>query len=79
MKAAVPAWIVRPWRRIKYRRVADRVPRMAMFGVDREEVIDTVRAAGGEVVEALDDTSHGTDCAGFLYIARPAFHVLPST
>jgi len=71
MKRAIPRWIVRRWRAFKYFRIADRVPRMAMFGMLRADVVDTVENAGGRILDVVEDRSHGTDVPGFLYIVQP--------
>lgn len=70
VKRATPLWAVRLWRRYKYRRIADREPRMAMFGLPLEVVTEAVRTAGGTLLNALEDHSHGTAVAGFLYIVN---------
>jgi SAM-dependent methyltransferase len=68
LKRAIPRWIVRRWRGFKYQRIADRVPRMAMFGLMRVDVVETIAKAGGRLLDALDDRSHGSEVPGFLYI-----------
>jgi SAM-dependent methyltransferase len=70
LKRAIPRWVVRRWRGFKYRRIADRVPRMAMFGLARTDVVDIIRDARATLLDALDDRSHGTDVPGYLYIVR---------
>ena len=43
---------------------------MAMFGLVRVDIVHTIAKAGGQLLDALDDRSHGTDVPGFLYIVE---------
>ena len=61
------------WRRLKYGFLTTSSgPQMEMFGIAREEVEAIIRGAGGRVLEARPDDSHGPDGNGFEYwVTKP--------
>jgi ubiquinone/menaquinone biosynthesis C-methylase UbiE len=68
LKRRLPKPVVSAWRRLKYAYLtASWRPRIEMFGIAREEVESIIRAAGGRVLEAKPDDSHGPDGNGFEY------------
>jgi len=73
LKRSLSDWIVRSWRRLKFRVTVRRSEAWReIHGLTREEVTALITRAGGRVVAAHPDQSHGTDGAGFEYWAtRP--------
>ncbi|SRR6266849_730659 len=68
VKRRLPRWIVRVYRRGRYRLILrDSLHRMEMFGVEREAVVALITEAGGRLVEVRGDQSHGTPEPGFEY------------
>jgi SAM-dependent methyltransferase len=67
LKRRLPKPFVTAYRWFKYRLVLGRIPRMDMFGVSRETVLDVIRSAGGEILEIRPDQSHGQGVPGFEY------------
>jgi SAM-dependent methyltransferase len=65
-KQTLPKPIVRAWRRFKYR-VLIMPGRMRMFGIDRPNVEAVITKAGGRLIWAKPDNSHGLDGLGFEY------------
>lgn len=72
-KRHLPGWMVRLYRRFKYRvLLRSSVRRMEMFGLPRDEVIAIVTAAGGTILDVRDDRSHGTPGPGYAYwVTKP--------
>ena len=64
LKRLLPRPLVVAWRRLKYWAGA---PPIMMFGLPRDAVVDRIRRAGGTVVAAFPDASHGGDEPGFEY------------
>ncbi len=67
LKRSLPAWLVRPYRRLKYIWFGRTSSYMAMYGLAREEVTSLVERSGGRVLDVRSDQSHGTPCPGFSY------------
>jgi SAM-dependent methyltransferase len=68
LKSRLPRPIVRAYRRLKYRFIVDESePAMAMFGMARREVEQLLADAGGRVLAARPDQSHGPMVPGFEY------------
>ena len=70
LKRALPRWIVRSYRRVRFRRLVRRRPpvsRMYMFGLTRDAVLRVLDGAGARVLRIDDDWSHGTQAPGYLY------------
>jgi SAM-dependent methyltransferase len=67
LKRSVPAWLLRPYRELKYHWFRRSSSYMAMNGLAREDVISLVERAGGQLLEVRPDHSHGTPCPGFSY------------
>jgi len=73
-KRWLPASMIRPWRRFKYRLIVDLSARMEMFGVSRDEVLSLVAGAGGRILEVQPDQSHGQDVPGYAYWVTTGEH-----
>jgi SAM-dependent methyltransferase len=76
LKRRLPKGLVLAWRRLKYA-LLTHAPggpaQMEMFGMDREEVEGLIRDAGGVLLEAKPDDSHGPEGNGFEYwVTKPA-------
>lgn len=70
VKRALPRWIIRAYRHVRFRRIVRRerrVRRMYMFGITRDDVLGVLRRANGLVLRVDADASHGTDGAGYVY------------
>jgi SAM-dependent methyltransferase len=70
LKRLAPGWLVRAYRRLRFRRLVprrEREQRMYMFGLTREAVLDVLRRADAGVLRIDDDRSHGSDVAGYVY------------
>jgi SAM-dependent methyltransferase len=68
LKRRIPKPVVLAWRKVKYAFLTTAGgPQIEMFGIEREEVEAHIRAAGGRLLEALPDNSHGPDGKGFEY------------
>ncbi len=62
LKRSLPRTLVVAYRRVKYHLiVGDPAPRMEMFGLARDEVVDLIARAGGRLVCDRSDSSHGVD------------------
>ena len=73
-KQRLPKGIVLAWRRLKYALLTrgPRSAKMEMYGMDREEVEAHIRDAGGRLLEAKPDQSHGPEGKGFEYwVTKP--------
>jgi SAM-dependent methyltransferase len=73
LKRRLPKSLVLAWRKLKYAFLTTAGgPQIEMFGIVREEVEAVIRAAGGRVLAALPDNSHGPDGSGFEYwVTKP--------
>jgi SAM-dependent methyltransferase len=66
LKRYAPTPLVLAYRRLKFRLIVDYAlldhndPRMHLFALSREEVIQVIRRAGGDVLAISPDQSHGT-------------------
>jgi SAM-dependent methyltransferase len=70
LKPYLPRALVRAYRLVKYRFIVDEsLPKMAMFGMARDIVLELVTAAGGRVLTTSPDQSHGPIVPGFEYWA----------
>jgi hypothetical protein len=68
VRRAVPAPIVRLYRRYKYRVVLrNSLERMEMFGLAGEVVVDLIEKGGGHLTAMRPDHSHGLPTPGFEY------------
>jgi ubiquinone/menaquinone biosynthesis C-methylase UbiE len=67
LKRLVPAWLVHPYRRLKYIWFQRTSAYMAMHGLEREQVTSLVKRSGGRLLDVRSDQSHGTLCPGFSY------------
>jgi SAM-dependent methyltransferase len=68
LKRRLPKPVVLAWRRLKYAFLTTSSgPVMEMFGMAREDVEAHIRAAGGRLLEAKSDNSHGLEGTGFEY------------
>jgi SAM-dependent methyltransferase len=65
LKRRLPKVLVRAYRRFKYHFLFG--PRMEMFGMDRDEVSDTIRQGHGTILDIRPDQSHGPGVPGFEY------------
>jgi SAM-dependent methyltransferase len=75
LKQRLPKGVVLAWRRLKYALLtrAAGSAKMEMFGMDRDEVEGHIRDAGGVLLEAKPDDSHGPVGNGFEYwVTKPA-------
>jgi SAM-dependent methyltransferase len=68
LKPYLPRALVRAYRLVKYRLIVDEsTPSMSMFGMPRDAVLALVADAGGHVLTARPDQSHGPSVPGFEY------------
>ena len=68
VKQRLPRSLVLAWRKVKYAFLTTSTgPQMEMFGINRPEVEAHIRAAGGRLLEAKSDNSHGLDGSGYEY------------
>lgn len=69
LKRRVPRFVVRAYRCVKYAYLfLTSAPRMRMFGMPHREVTALLERAGGEVLQAVADDSHGIPAVrGFEY------------
>ena len=68
LKRRLPKGLVLAWRRLKYAFLTTSSgAQIEMFGIAREEVEAIIRRAGGRLLEAKPDNSHGPDGNGFEY------------
>jgi trans-aconitate methyltransferase len=75
LKQRLPRPVVVGWRRLKYRLITrSATARMEMFGIEREEVEAIIKKAGGRLLEAKPDRSHGPQGQGFEYWVTPKGH-----
>jgi SAM-dependent methyltransferase len=72
VKQRLPRGLVVQWRRLKYRVLTARASTgIEMFGIPRHRVEQVIARAGGRLVEAIPDSSHGDRGSGFEYwVAR---------
>jgi hypothetical protein len=60
--------VVVAWRRLKYRLIVRHAgAQIEMFGMKRAEVEELIASAGGRLLAAKPDHSHGPDGSGFEY------------
>jgi SAM-dependent methyltransferase len=73
LKRRLPKSLVLAWRRLKYAFLTTSSgAQMEMFGMARDEVEALIRGAGGRLLEARPDDSHGPDGNGFEYwVTKP--------
>ena len=68
LKRIIPRRLVVGWRRLKFRAIASRqADGIEMFGMPRRRVEQIIRRAGGRLLEAIPDSSHGERGTGFEY------------
>ena len=68
LKSWLPRPLVRAYRLVKYRLIVDEsLPSMAMFGMPQAAVLALVNGAGGRLLCATPDQSHGPAVPGFEY------------
>jgi len=68
LKRHLPRWLVVAWRRLKYFLIVrSGGAQIEMFGMARAEVEALIREAGGQLVEAVPDHSHGDVGDGWEY------------
>jgi SAM-dependent methyltransferase len=68
VKRRLPPGLIVQWRRLKYRVITARAATgIEMFGIPRHRVEQVVARAGGRIVEAIPDSSHGDRGSGFEY------------
>lgn len=68
LKQWAPRWIVRAWRRVKFRAIPDERSRgMYMFGLPKHDVVALLASTGATLLQTRDDRSHGTDAPGYEY------------
>jgi SAM-dependent methyltransferase len=68
LKKSLPKPVVLAWRKVKYAFLTTSAgPHMEMFGINRPEVEAHIRAAGGRLLEAKPDNSHGLEGNGYEY------------
>lgn len=73
LKRRLPRPIVVLWRRLKYLFIRKRSgAHIEMFGMARGEVESLIAAAGGRLLAATPDYSHGESGTGFEYWVTPA-------
>ena len=70
LKRRLPKALVRIHRLMKYRLFVAPLPRMDMFGLQRDVVLEIVRHAGGTILAVVPDQSHGAGVPGFEYWVR---------
>jgi SAM-dependent methyltransferase len=73
-KQRLPRPLVSWWRWIKFQFLPKAPPPLiGRFGLQREEVLELARRAGGAVLHVAADDSHGDSVPGFVYwVIRPA-------
>ena len=75
LKRMMPRWMVRAYRRARFRRLVRRPPpdsRMYMFGLTRDAVLRVLGRARARVLRIDDDSGHGTRGPGYLYwVTKP--------
>jgi hypothetical protein len=70
LKRLAPQPLVTWWRRLKYAVITrgSRVVTMEMFGLPQDDVLRVIHSAGGRLIDARPDDSHGDDAVrGFEY------------
>jgi SAM-dependent methyltransferase len=68
LKRGLPKSVVLAWRKMKYAFLTTSSgPQMEMFGINRPDVEAQIRAAGGHLLEAKPDNSHGLEGSGYEY------------
>ena len=67
LKRALPGWLVRAYRGVKYPLLRTDIPDMDMFGMARERVVDLVEGCGAQILAIEPDQGHGTSVPGFQY------------
>ena len=68
VKQRLPRSLVVQWRRLKYRVITARAATgIEMFGIPRRRVERVIARAGGQLMEAIPDSSHGDRGSGFEY------------
>jgi hypothetical protein len=68
IKQRLPRPLVLAWRKVKYAFLTTSTgPQMEMFGMNRPDVETHIRAAGGRLLEAKPDNSHGLEGNGYEY------------
>ena len=66
-KRQLPKALVHVHRLVKYRLFVAPIPRMDMFGLPRDAVLELIRHAGGVALAVVPDQSHGAGVPGFEY------------
>jgi SAM-dependent methyltransferase len=68
LKRNLPRPLVLAWRKLKYAFLSTSTgPQIEMFGINRPEVEGLIRAAGGRLLAAKPDNSHGLEGRGYEY------------
>jgi SAM-dependent methyltransferase len=68
VKPRLPRGLIVQWRRLKYRIITARAAAgIEMYGIPRRRIEQVVARAGGRLVEAIPDSSHGDRGSGFEY------------
>ena len=67
LKRALPGWLVRAYRGVKYPLLRTDIPDMDMFGMARERVVELVEGGGAQILAIEPDQGHGTSVPGFQY------------
>lgn len=67
LKRALPGWLVRAYRGVRYPLLRTDTPDMDMFGMARERVVELVEGCGAQILAIEPDQGHGTSVPGFQY------------
>jgi SAM-dependent methyltransferase len=70
LKRHLPTPLVRLWRELKYRLIVPPGREMAMYGVERDEVVALLDSCGATIVDIKEDYAHGTEPPGWEYWIR---------
>ena len=73
-KQRLPRWLIEAWRRLKYRVLVGTSAQIEMFGMARPEVEALIQDAGGRLLTATPDRSHGEAGSGWEYWVTRGFH-----